>query len=219
MQTNLAAVATKQAFERLWLGGEISQRGLHRSCQLPKLGKILIVCGPLFGVAPEVLNRIVVWRVTGQLPHGQACPMCHKELPCGGTGVILGPILNEEEMLLGLRQHAQQELLIALAIEVALDALIEQATGKELNQPKDFVGAPHPTGLDLRCVPLPRSGVAQGIPLRKRGFVAKENQSLAPFGLAQQVGPDLAQPQAVPLLVEMIRDKLRFLKGVTQVLQ
>ena len=60
VQTNLAAVATKQALEFLCLRREVRQSGCHRTCQLLKLGKILVVRGALFGVTPEVFNGVVV---------------------------------------------------------------------------------------------------------------------------------------------------------------
>lgn len=55
------------------------------------------------------------------------------------AGVILGPILDQEEGRVGLRQDVDQKGDVAFSIEALNLALPEQATREELDQTEDLV--------------------------------------------------------------------------------
>jgi len=71
-----------------------------------------------------------------------------KECLHAGPGVVAGTILNLEDRPPGLAQHVAHEFLVTGAVEVSLDALVEQVPTEELNGTKDFVGLSFTTGLD-----------------------------------------------------------------------
>lgn len=73
----------------------------------------------LLEVTPQILNRIKVRRIGGQLMNGQTVGLGSKKRLYGFAGVILGPILNEDHMLFGFGQDLAQEGLIAFRVELA----------------------------------------------------------------------------------------------------
>ena len=64
----------------------------------------------LFDLLPELLNRIVVRRIGRQLDDLQPCRLLGEEGFGLGAGMILRPILNEDDGLGGLRQHTPESL-------------------------------------------------------------------------------------------------------------
>jgi hypothetical protein len=90
-------------------------------------------------ITAEILNRIELWRVGGQLIDRQSFLTAGKKFKHGLTGMIPGAILNEDDRLLGLDQHLGQEGLITFSVELAGVGLVEQSPGAEVNQAKDFV--------------------------------------------------------------------------------
>ncbi len=56
-----------------------------------------------FDFAPQVLNRIEIWRVGWQLVDRQAVSVFCKEINHSVAGVIGGSILNNDQMLVGLK--------------------------------------------------------------------------------------------------------------------
>ena len=104
-QANLITVASKQFQHLLFIRRKICQCHFHSLGQVLELGKVFVVGGLFLGVAPQILDGIVIGRVAGLPRHRDALPVRLKELLGAGTGVITGSILNPEEMSFGLTQH------------------------------------------------------------------------------------------------------------------
>src|SRR3972149_6147537 len=141
------------------------------------------------------------------------------KLPGQLGGVIARAILNQKQFLGGLFQHLFEKGDVAIGIEASLHALIEQAPTKELNQSEHFVAFAFATGLHQGLVTDRRPGITERPPLRKTGFVAKEQPSLGGFRLPFEVGENLGHPQPPFGFIQMIGHKPGFLIGKAQSLQ
>jgi hypothetical protein len=153
------------------------------------------------------------------LEYRQTVSQVNKELfGCFGR-VLLGSILDQEEMLRRACQYAQQKNLITIRIEFALNPLMEQATGKELDQPKCLVRFALARRLDSWRLTPARPGITQTTPLGKARFIAEENPGLPLSRRTQNLRPFQREPRLTVRFVEMIRNELGFLERVVQVPQ
>src|SRR6266446_921165 len=133
------------------------------------------------------------------------------------TGVITGAIVDQKQMLRGLRQDRLEERLVTFRIKPTLDALREETPREIFNGSKDFVAFALATGGNLRLLATTRPRVTQGAPLRKTGLIFKQNQPLAPLGRSDNRRPLLLQPGEALRCIEMIRHKPSLLKRKPQV--
>src|SRR4030067_1669936 len=133
--------------------------------------------------------------------------------------MILGAILNQDELLFRLCQRVQQESSISVGVDTASLPLPKETTGDVVNQPKDFVGLALAAGLDHGLVPLERPGVTQGAPLSEARFVTEQNHGPLLFGDAQNLRPGLLQPVDARRFVQMVGDKTSFLERKAHVVQ
>src|SRR5215216_6313124 len=108
--------------------------------------------------------------------------------------VIPGPILDHDDVLLGLREHIEQKRRIAFRVEAPRLRLVENLPAKRVNEPKDLVGFALAAGGHLRLLSSERPRVAQRAPLGKTGLIAKAQQGLALLGLPQNLGPPSVAP-------------------------
>ena len=83
---------------------------------------------------PQQLNRIVVRRITRQLRDMETGSLLVKELLDDLSGMILRPILNQEERLRTLVEDTPQENDVAGGIELAFDALKKQASAEKFKR-------------------------------------------------------------------------------------
>ena len=93
----------------------------------------------LFDLLPEFLNRVVVRRIGRQLDDLQPCRLLGKEGFGLGTGMILCPILNENDGLSGLCQDAPEKGNVRSGVEAAFLPLIKEAPAKVIYEAKDLV--------------------------------------------------------------------------------
>ena len=63
----------------------------------------------LFHFLPQVLNRVEVWRIGRQLFNSQAIRMRREKLLHRLARVIPGPILDHDDVLLGVREYIEQK--------------------------------------------------------------------------------------------------------------
>src|SRR4029077_16403965 len=82
-----------------------------------------------------------------------------------GTRVISGPIVDQKQVLGGLRHDHLQERLVTVRVEAVLDALREQTPRKILDRPKDLVAFALATGSHPRLGAAAAPGITQGAPL------------------------------------------------------
>src|SRR5215471_4844793 len=128
----------------------------------------------LFDVLPQILNRIEVWRVRGQLDFRYALGMRGEKLRHGFAGVITRPILNHNDRLGGLCQDIAQKGRIAVRVEPLRMGLVEEASRKIVDEPKDLVRFAYATGGDFGLMALWSPGIAQGTPLGKAGLIPEQ---------------------------------------------
>src|SRR5262249_38096234 len=100
----------------------------------------------------------------------------------GFAGVVARSILNDKDMLGGLRQDVEQKGGIAFGVEPPRMRFEEKASRKVVDEPEDFVRFPYATGRHFGLVALWRPGIAKRAPLSKAGLIAKEQKSLALAG-------------------------------------
>src|SRR6266581_3886556 len=136
-----------------------------------------------------------------------------------GTRVITSAIVDQKQVLWGVRHDHLQEPLVTFRVESALDALIEQTPRKILNGPKHLVAFTLPTRGHLRLVPPSGPRVAERAPLGKTGFIFKKDQTFAPRGRPYNRRPRVLQPGQALGRVEMVRHKACLLKRKAQVVQ
>ena len=132
----------------------------------------------LFDLLPQLLNGVVVRRIRRQLEDLQPCRLLGKEGLGLGARVILCPILNQNNVLRGLREHPREKGNIGSRVEAAFLPLIKEAPGEVLNQAKDLVAFPLARGFDLGLLAAPRPRLREGAPLREAGFIAKQQQGV-----------------------------------------
>jgi hypothetical protein len=84
--------------------GKLDQGLLDPLRQGLKRRKVVPVDVLLFDLLPELFNRVVVRRIGWQLDALQPCRLLGEEGWGLGAGMILRPILNEDDGVRGLRQ-------------------------------------------------------------------------------------------------------------------
>ncbi len=178
---------------------EMRQRPLDCARQVTERREVPIMCVLPFDSAPQVLDRIVVRRVSRQLLDPQPLRMLGKDLSRLGRCVIACPILDQENRLLGLLQYSLDERAVALGIEAPLMTMPEQASREILDQAEDLVAFALPSRLDERLLPAHSPGVAQGAPLCKAGFVPKEQQRSRAPREGDKRWPGFPQPRFTSL--------------------
>src|SRR5438132_7911977 len=218
-QTALFTVEPKESQDRFGMCGKIRQRFLYRYRQFGKLLEVLVVRRPLFRLLPQIFNRIIVRRIRRQRVLCDPIGMHSKKLLGRLAAVIPCPIMDEKEVLGGLRHDRLQERLITFRGEPPLDALREQTPGEIVNGPKHLVAFALAAGRDLRLMAPACPGIAQRAPLGKAGLILKQDQTFTPLGGAQNRGPFVLQPGLAAGGAEMIRHKTCLLKRKPQVVQ
>src|SRR5918994_1757185 len=133
--------------------------------------------------------------------------------------MILGPILNQHDVLGGVFQYTREKSNISGGVEAAFLPLIKETPGEVINQSKDFIAFALARGLDLGLLATARPGVGERAPLREGCFIAKEQQSLPLVGEAQNLGPRRGAPPVPLVCIKMSRDEGGFLIAKAQVLQ
>lgn len=133
----------------------------------------------LFNFLPQILNRIKVGRICGQLNLRYARGMRCKKLRPGFAGVIACPILKHEDMASSLCQDIEQKGGIAIRVEPLRMGFVEQASRKIVDEPKDLIGFAYTAGWDFGLVALASPRVAQGAPLSKPGLITEQSQGFA----------------------------------------
>jgi hypothetical protein len=165
----------------------------------------------LLDFLPQFLNRVVVRRIGGQLHNLQPWSLSGEERFRLGAGMIPRSILNQDNRMGRLLQHAREKGNVGCRIETAFLPLIKEASRKVINQPEDLIAFALARGLDLGLLAAPCSGVRQGAPLWKRRFITKQQQSLSLFRPTQHLRPRGGTPLLPLLFIKMIRNKGRFL--------
>src|SRR3972149_336216 len=106
-----------------------------------------------------------------------------KESLCVLAGVILGSILDDDQMSSGLAHHPFEKLLIGQGVEPAFDSLIEQPPRQDLHSAKDLVGFSDATGEHFGLMAFQGPRVRKGSPLWEAGFIYEKQQGVALFDL------------------------------------
>src|SRR5579871_5695637 len=107
--------------------------------------------------------------------------------------MVRGSILHQEDRTARTAQDAFQKADIGRTVQLAGPTLIKQASGKEVNGAKHFVGFALAGGLDERLLADGGPGVTQTAPLRETGLVAKQQQAMRGLSLGQYRGPGVLQ--------------------------
>ena len=115
--------------------------------------------GVLCDVTPQVLDRIVIRRVAGQLKDGHPVGVHDKELTGGLGCVVPCAILDEQEGGGGLFQHLDEKSAVTLGVELAGEACVEELTAEELDEAEHLVGPAFAGGLNNRLLTAPCPGV------------------------------------------------------------
>src|SRR5215467_568549 len=199
--------------------GKLEQGLLDLLRQGLKRRKVVQMGVLLFDLLPELLNRVVVRRIGRQLDDLQPCRLPGEEGFGLGAGMILRPILNEDDGLCGLRQDTREKGNVGGRVEATVLPLIKEVPREVVDQTEDFIAFALATSLNLGLLAAPRPGVCERAPLRERRFIAKEQQGLPFFGTAQYLWPRRGAPRLPFVFIKMIGDKGRFLKAKAQVLQ
>ena len=173
----------------------------------------------LFDVLPQILNRIEVGRVRGQLDFRQAIGMRGEKLRHGFAGVIACPILNHKDMVGRLCQDIKQKGCRAVRVESLRMGFVEQASRNIVDESKAFVGFAYATGRHFGLVSLGSPGVAQGAPLSKTGLITEQQQGFALACFPEHLRPGGLTPLQPGCLIKMGRDKARFLIRKAEVVQ
>ena len=116
--------------------------------------------------------------------------------------MIPGTIVDQKQVLSGLRHDHLQERLVTFRVEAALDALREQTPRKILDRPKDLVAFALAAGTSGWWPARP--GITQGAPLRKTGLIFKQDQPFATLGRPENRWPLVLQPHQALGRVEMV---------------
>src|SRR6266487_1336273 len=122
-----------------WCIGKLEQCLLDLLGQRLKGREIMQVGVLLFDLLPQLLNWVVVWRIGRQLEDLQPCGLLGEEGLGLGTGMILRPILNQDDVLRGLLEHTREKGNVGRGVEAAFLPLIKEAPGEGINQAKDLV--------------------------------------------------------------------------------
>src|SRR5215475_8647376 len=199
--------------------GKLEQGLLDLLRQGLKRRKVVQMGVLLFDLLPELFNRVVVRRIGRQLDDLQPCRLLGEE-GCGlGAGMILRPILNEDDGLGGLRQDTREKGNVGGRVEATVLPLIKEVPREVVDQAEDFIAFALATRLYFGLLAAPRPSIRERAPLRERRFIAKQQQGLPLFGTAQYLGPRRGAPRLPFVFIKMIGDEGRFLKAKAQVLQ
>ena len=93
----------------------------------------------LFNLLPELLNRVIVWRIRRQLADLKPRRLLGKESFGLRACVIFRPILNQDNGLSGVLQHPCEKGNLGGGIEAAFLPLIKETPREVRNQPEDFI--------------------------------------------------------------------------------
>jgi hypothetical protein len=93
----------------------------------------------------------------------------------------------------------------------------KKASAKVINQSEYFVAFAFATGQHFRLLTAPRPGMSQRPPLRKTGFIAKEQQCPLLPCEPQGLGPRITAPRAFFGFIQVIGNKTRFLLREPQI--
>src|SRR5215510_1125190 len=199
--------------------GKLEQSLLDLLRQGLKRRKVVQVGVLLFDLLPELFNRVVFWRIGWQLDDLQPRCLLGEEGLCLSAGMILRPILNEDDGLGSLRQDTPEKGNVSSGVEATVLPLIKEVPREVIDQAEDFIAFALTTRLDLGLLAAPRPRVRERAPLRERRFIAKQQQGLPCFGTAQYLGPRRRAPRLPFGFIQMSGDKGRFLKAKAQGLQ
>jgi len=95
-------IAPEQGLDAVRLMREGREGILDRGDQVGEGGEVAVVGGGPFGGAPEELNRVVIWRVAGQVDDVQAVAVLREE-GLDRRGAMVGrAILDQEQRFGGL---------------------------------------------------------------------------------------------------------------------
>jgi hypothetical protein len=160
---------------------------------------------PLFGLLPQIGDRIVIRRIRRQGLHGDPMAMgCQKRLGrC--PGVIPCSFMAEKPLWPGLLPAHLHEPLGTCRVKAALDALLAQMPRDICHRPKDCGALALAAGRHLRLPAAARLRVTQGVPLGKTGFLLQQDAAVATRRRLSKRWPFLRQPGQAFGLVEMIR--------------
>jgi hypothetical protein len=170
-QAAFFTVAPKQPSYLCGMCGKIRQGLVHRACQRGKRLAVLGVRRPLFGLLPQVCNRMVIRRIRGQRMGCEAITMGQHKRWRRGAGVITGASMDHQEMRLGLIKHPLHEALVPFRGKPALAALIKEMPGEILKGAEDFVACALATGRPCRLVATACPGLTQRAPRGKAGLL------------------------------------------------
>ena len=138
-ETNrLIEIRAHEVLDFLGMVREVGQRLLNSRHQGLKGRKVAIMGVPPLDVAPQMLNRVVVGRVRGQLVDRQARSVRGDKLAGLEGGVVARPILDQHDRPLGLRQHTGQKGAVGFGREARRRAVAEQVA-REMEVMPDHV--------------------------------------------------------------------------------
>jgi hypothetical protein len=198
------------------LAGKVNQCLVNSANQILKVGEVLVVRGTPLHLFPQKLDRVVVRRVGRQLKDREPILMRGKERTGRLAGVILGSILNEDQMLRRLGQRLGQKRLIPLRVEALLLTMIEKPSRDQLDQTQHLVSFALAGRLDDGRFPLECPGIAQRAPLRKADLISEQDQRLLLLSQTLNLRPGGCPPLAAGLFVQMVRHKAGFLNRETR---
>ena len=104
----------------------------------------------LLDLLPQVLDRVEIRRVGGQLLNGQARHMGIEKLLHGLARMITRAILNHDDVASSLRQHVEQKGRIASRVKASLMRFVEKLAGEIVDQAKDLVALSFATRCPFR---------------------------------------------------------------------
>ena len=118
---------------------KLEQRLLDLLSQRLKSREVVQMGLLLFDLLPELFNRIVVRRIGRQLDDLQPCRLLGEEGFRLRAGVILCPILSEDDGLRGLLQDTREKGNVGGGVEATVLPLIKEVPGEVIDQAEDFV--------------------------------------------------------------------------------
>ena len=108
-----------------------------------------------------------------QLADRQTVMMLRKERFHRLAGVVGGAVLNDDQVLSGLRHHLFDKGLIGDRVETPGMRFVKQGTTKVIDEAQDLVGLAPAAGLDGGLLTGARPSVAQRPPLGKTALVTR----------------------------------------------
>ena len=107
--------------------------------------------------------------------------------------MISRSILDQDQMLFGFPDDGLEKLGVGFRLQSFFLGSIEKASGEIINQPKDFIAFSDAGCLDGGLLAPFGPGIRQSAPLRKGGFIAKEDGRRLLLGLFNNLGPGFLQ--------------------------